>query len=88
MSQVNRTHTLNKSLRVADVSEVQNKPLEGDTLLRQRNNNVVVKCNLFGTTKLGISFNNYSQTVLSNDIIRHDNDSVQLETILFKFLIQ
>ena len=86
MSQVNRTHTLNKILRVADVSEVQNKPFEGDTLLRQRNNNnVVVKCNMFWTTKLGISFNNYSQT---NDIIRQDNVSVQLETILFKFLIQ
>ena len=34
MSKLNRTFTLNKSLRVADVSEVINKSLEENTLMR------------------------------------------------------
>ena len=79
--QVNRTCTLNSSLRVDDASEVLNKSLEENTQMRQRNNNVVIMCNLFGMTKLGIFFNNYSQSVLSNDIIIQDNFSVQLETV-------
>ena len=47
MSQVNRTCKLNRSLRVADVSAVQKKSLEENTLTRQRNNKVIVKCNCF-----------------------------------------
>ena len=34
LSQVNRTNTLNKSLRVADVSEDLKKSLEENTLMR------------------------------------------------------
>ena len=61
MSQVNRTCTLNKSLGVAYVSEVLNKSLEENALMRQRNNKVIVKCKLLGTRKFGTFFNNYSQ---------------------------
>ena len=52
MSQVNRTCTLNRSLRVADGSEVLNKSLDENTLMRQCNNNVIVKCKLFLNKKV------------------------------------
>ena len=51
MPQVNRTCTLNRSLGVADVSEVLNKSLEENTLMRQRNKKVIVKRKLLGTRK-------------------------------------
>ena len=54
MSQLNRTCTLNKSFRVADVFEILNKSLEENTTMIQRKNNVIVKCKLLGTRKLGI----------------------------------
>ena len=54
MSQLNRTCTLNTSLLVADVFDFLNKSLEENTTMRQRNNNVIVKCKLLGTRKLGI----------------------------------
>ena len=43
MCQVNITCTLNTSLRVAYESEVLNKSLEENTLMRQRNSKVIVK---------------------------------------------
>ena len=69
MSQINRTCTLNRSLRVAKVYEVLNKSLEENTLMRQRNNKVIVKFKLFGTKKLGTLFNDYSQPLLRMQFI-------------------
>ena len=62
--QVNRTSTLDRSLRVAHVSKVLNKSLEENTLMTQGNKKAIAKCNLFGTRKLGIFFNNNSQPLL------------------------
>ena len=53
---VNITCTLNKSLRLADMSEVLNKCLEENILKRQRTNKVIVKLKLLGTRKLGTFF--------------------------------
>ena len=64
MSQVNRTSTLNKLLRGADLFAVQNKSSEENTLMTQGKNKIIVKCNMLGTRKLGIFFNNYSQPIL------------------------
>ena len=65
MSQVNRTGTLNKTLRVADVSEVLNtKSLKENTLMRQRNSKEIVKCKLLGKRKLETFFNDYSKPIL------------------------
>ena len=57
ISQANRTCTLKMSLQVANVSEVLNKSLVENTLMRQVNNKVVVKCNLLGMRNLGIYLN-------------------------------
>ena len=50
--QVNRTCTLNMSLRVAYVSEVLIKSLEENTLMRQGNKKVILKCKLLLNKKV------------------------------------
>ena len=83
MSQVDRTSTSNKSLRVADVSEVLNKSLEESTLMNHDNKKIIVRYNLWGPRKLGTFFNNYSRPVLYNDILRQEYFSISIATALY-----
>ena len=64
MSQINRTSTLNTSLRAAVEFKVKNKSFEENTLMSQRNNKLIVNWQLFITINLGKIFNDYSQTII------------------------
>ena len=83
ISQVNRSWTLNKSLRVAGESEVIDKSSEENTLMTQGNMKVIVKSNLFGTRKLWKFFNYYTLQILENDILRQSYFSINVATALY-----
>ena len=83
MPEVSRTCTLNRSLRGSDVSEVLSKSLEENTLMRQRNYKVIVKCKLLGTSKIGTLFNDYRHPILKNDILRQEYFSINITTGLY-----
>ena len=69
-------------LGVADVSEVLNKSLSENTLMRQRRKEIV-KCNMLGTRKLIKYVNDYSQPILSNNILRQEYFSANIANGLY-----
>ena len=56
--------------------------------MRQRKNKVAVKCNPFGTKKLGIYFNMYSQTILWKLLIQQFFIEIRTKLKLFSHLEQ
>ena len=54
-----------------------------NTLMRQRNYKVIVKCKLLETSKIGTFFNDYRHPILKNDILRQEYFSINITTGLY-----